>query len=366
MKIKIADNIRTLRKQHTLTQEQLAEALGVTVSAVYKWEAGHSVPEVKMLVELADLFEISVDTLLGYGRQNNNIKDRINRIEQYILERDFEEALLEANKNLQKYPNNFDVVYTAANVYMIIFYEKKDENAMQKAIELFYRAIPLLYQNEKSSINKTSIMNLIGNLYISAGQKEKGLEILKENNICGINNDNIGLTYAMMKQPDIAKPYLYQSGVAVLNSTIRTMFGMMLMYAEQKNELFIEVGVWLEKYLDIIVVEKQKVTFADKLKAILFAQFGVMLADIGKYDEAEKYITEAYEYALKFDAAPSYSPQDIIFFENEESFALLLDGMGETALEAIEGFAFAEAKNKATQDFIQAKREVLKNEGLLK
>lgn len=73
MKIRIAENIKTLRKQHSFTQEQLAEALGVTVGAVYKWESGQSVPEVKLIMELSDLFEISVDTLLGYDRQNENI-----------------------------------------------------------------------------------------------------------------------------------------------------------------------------------------------------------------------------------------------------------------------------------------------------
>ena len=39
MDIKLAENIRTFRKQLSLTQEQLAEVLGVTVGAVYKWEA---------------------------------------------------------------------------------------------------------------------------------------------------------------------------------------------------------------------------------------------------------------------------------------------------------------------------------------
>lgn len=39
MDLKLAENIRSFRKQRSLTQEQLAEVLGVTVSAVYKWEA---------------------------------------------------------------------------------------------------------------------------------------------------------------------------------------------------------------------------------------------------------------------------------------------------------------------------------------
>ncbi len=43
MEIYLADNIKKLRKEHALTQEQLAEALGVTVGAVYKWESKQSI-----------------------------------------------------------------------------------------------------------------------------------------------------------------------------------------------------------------------------------------------------------------------------------------------------------------------------------
>lgn len=42
MQIRLAENIRALRRQHRFTQEQLAESLGVTPGAVYKWEAGDS------------------------------------------------------------------------------------------------------------------------------------------------------------------------------------------------------------------------------------------------------------------------------------------------------------------------------------
>ena len=51
MDLKLAENIRTLRKDRKLTQEQLAEVLGVTTGAVYKWESGLSIPELPMLME---------------------------------------------------------------------------------------------------------------------------------------------------------------------------------------------------------------------------------------------------------------------------------------------------------------------------
>lgn len=57
--------IMRLRKEHGMTQEQLANALGITFQAVSKWENGVSSPDISTLPLLADLFGVSVDQLLG-------------------------------------------------------------------------------------------------------------------------------------------------------------------------------------------------------------------------------------------------------------------------------------------------------------
>lgn len=362
MKIKIAENIKALRKQHSFTQEQLAEALGVTVGAVYKWESGQSVPEVKLIMELADLFEISVDTLLGYDRQNENIVNRIERIKQYVLEKDFEEAVLEAEKALKKYPNNFEIVHVAAKVYMFRFSQDKDEKSLLKSNELFRNAISLLYQNKDSSTNETTIQNLIGLNYLNAGQLEKGIEILKQNNICDINSARIGFTYTMMKQPEEARMYLFGSYMNVINNTIHTMAGIMFMYAQQKDPLCIDVALWLVDFFDSIKYDDDIIVFYDKLKAILFAEIAVMKADFGKYDEAEKYIADAYILAKKFDAAPIYTTQGVKFLKDENTVGFSLDGLGETAIDGIVSFVFGNAEQSESLCFVKNRFEELKNE----
>ena len=74
MEIRLADNIRVFRKQRSLTQEQLAEVLGVSPGAVYKWEAGLSTPELGLILEMADFFDTSVDVLLGYEMRDNRLE----------------------------------------------------------------------------------------------------------------------------------------------------------------------------------------------------------------------------------------------------------------------------------------------------
>ena len=66
MKIRLGESIRKLRKEKGYTQEKLAEVLGVTPGSVYKWEADKAVPEIEMLVDIAEFFETSVDAMLNY------------------------------------------------------------------------------------------------------------------------------------------------------------------------------------------------------------------------------------------------------------------------------------------------------------
>lgn len=63
--MKICENIALLRKQRGLTQEGLANALGVTNQAVSKWESGQNCPDISLLPRIADLLRVSLDELMG-------------------------------------------------------------------------------------------------------------------------------------------------------------------------------------------------------------------------------------------------------------------------------------------------------------
>lgn len=61
----LGTNILNLRKNRNVTQEELAAQLGVTATAVSKWEKGYTLPDVLMLWALADYFHVTTDELLG-------------------------------------------------------------------------------------------------------------------------------------------------------------------------------------------------------------------------------------------------------------------------------------------------------------
>lgn len=79
--IKIGENIRRLRRERELTQETLAEFLGVTFQSVSKWERGESCPDISMLPAIAAFFSVTTDELLDV-----NGKEREAKIKEYIDE----------------------------------------------------------------------------------------------------------------------------------------------------------------------------------------------------------------------------------------------------------------------------------------
>ena len=65
------DNLVQMRKMKRLTQEDIAEKVGVTRQAVAKWESGETVPDLDKCKMLAEIFEVSLDDLANYEPEEN-------------------------------------------------------------------------------------------------------------------------------------------------------------------------------------------------------------------------------------------------------------------------------------------------------
>lgn len=65
------DNLIQLRKYNRLSQEDLAEKVGVTRQAIAKWEAGETIPDLEKCRLLAEIFEVSLDDLANYESESN-------------------------------------------------------------------------------------------------------------------------------------------------------------------------------------------------------------------------------------------------------------------------------------------------------
>ena len=82
MNLKLGENIRTLRLQHKLTQEQLADRLGVSYQSISRWENGVTYPDIEYLPAIARQFAVTTDYLLGQDdiEKKTKIRKQINSI----------------------------------------------------------------------------------------------------------------------------------------------------------------------------------------------------------------------------------------------------------------------------------------------
>lgn len=114
--MQIGQVIRQYRKEKDMTQEEMANRLGVTAPAVNKWENGGSMPDIMLLAPIARLLEISLDTLLSFREEltQEEIQDFIYTLNTMLREQSFGEAFAYAKEKITQYPNCEPLILEAA------------------------------------------------------------------------------------------------------------------------------------------------------------------------------------------------------------------------------------------------------------
>lgn len=104
----IGETIRTYRKEKGLTQERMAERLGVTAPAVNKWEKNVALPDVTMLAPIARLLGISTDTLLSFRQEPaiEEIDALAEQIDEKLKDQPFGQVFTWVREQLRLYPGS--------------------------------------------------------------------------------------------------------------------------------------------------------------------------------------------------------------------------------------------------------------------
>ena len=335
MELRFAENIRRMRKEKGLTQEALAGALGVTVGAVYKWEADLSNPELPMLVRLAELFDTSVDVLLGYEAADNRKQAITDRIYEYSAKKD-PKALEEAEMALAKYPNDYSVISAAANTYSNFGIEEHDRKKILKAIELYEKASRIVPHDVDPKYGKLMLQGNIATLYYFLDEKDKSLEMLKKHNEAGVFDTKIASITAM--SGDTSEDFrmmlintFWESNSDIINTT----FSLLLFYKNSGDLNHMKtLARWVVDYVNSMR-KTGDVCFLDKLTASYLVAESYACLKSGEKDKAMSLLKEAKERADLFDQAPNFSTDIIKLFDNDREGSLI-DVLGKTAHESIE------------------------------
>ena len=148
--LKLGENLKKLRIENGLTQEQLAESFGISPQAVSRWENNGAYPDITLLPVIANYFDITTDELLGVDVERK--QQEINKIIEY-------------NKSLHSKGKNKESISFLRE--KIILYPKSADISYQLALSLYCE---LCANREKEEETQEEIISLVN----KAAQLDKG------------------------------------------------------------------------------------------------------------------------------------------------------------------------------------------------
>ena len=114
--IKVGAFLKDLRKEKGITQEQLAEKLGVSGRTISRWETGKNMPDISLLVEIAEFFDVSIPEIIKGERKSEYMKNETKEVAETMS--DYAKA--EKEQLIKSFRNMSIIGLIALLVYMVL------------------------------------------------------------------------------------------------------------------------------------------------------------------------------------------------------------------------------------------------------
>ena len=173
----IGTTIKRLRREKDITQEQLAEYLGITSRAISQWECDRTAPDISQIPALCHIFDVSSDVLLGIDIEKSN-----EEIKKYLAEAtelgnqgkgsERTALLREANK---KFPRDYKIMHRLADS-LVCEYSRKGIKEYDDVFELCKRILAEC----TDSTTRYEAIETLGTAYGYAGKNEEMLKLAEE------------------------------------------------------------------------------------------------------------------------------------------------------------------------------------------
>ena len=180
--LNLAENIIRLRHDKKITQEQLADFVGVTKASVSKWETKQSMPDILLLPQLAAFFDVTIDELLGYEPQLS--KEQMQKIYLELAaafaKDPFEEVIERVEKAEKEYYSCYPFLYQLTLLYLNHFMLAGDRERQQEILEKALHLCDHILADckEISICNKTVVLRAM--ILLQLGKAFEVIESLKE------------------------------------------------------------------------------------------------------------------------------------------------------------------------------------------
>ncbi len=222
----IGEKIKQLRQKNDVTQEKLAEYLNITYQSVSKWENNNAMPDVSLIVPLANFFGVSIDEL--FDRTPDEEKKEIDEAmweTQHIDNKGmYKEKIALWRKMAQKYPNNYVCLswLASALVSNILRGDPKEfdtyEELAKEAISICERILRDCTENSPRSSAIQLLVFIYGDKYLSIADEEKAVKYANmADSICCCRERLLGAAFYKDESKGKAKEHRAQLSLELMD-----------------------------------------------------------------------------------------------------------------------------------------------------
>ena len=178
----IGETIKKFRREQDVTQEKLAEYLGISYQAVSKWENGSSLPDITLVVPLANFFGVSTDLLFAVNRESDDdkVKEYREKANKLFNAGDMQACIDLMREALETYPRHYELMLIMARALQWSGYSGHVTDGMTDNIILNAHEIIKLGERILNdctdSHTRNETMQVLCTAYKAAGQNEKAVE----------------------------------------------------------------------------------------------------------------------------------------------------------------------------------------------
>ena len=285
--MQIGTNIKRLRRKKEMTQESLAEYLGVSVSAVSQWESEKTAPDLSLIPPLCNLLGVTSDTLLGIDleakqKRIEEIRAKANTFSKRGYKAEAYKILAEG---LREYPDSFkimqDLMYT---IFPLIYDTDYSEKERKNFCDEIIRLGELMLEKCVDDNSRHSAIQLLCFVYAKNGNRERAVEL-------AMKMPTIAVSRMMLLSNIYIGEEGYQCDKQLLNNLIQFLSNKIVAYGRKRDN-----G-------EFYYTEDDKAVLRDKQIAFLSLMFED--GDMGFYHchLANTHADQARYYAKKNDSA---------------------------------------------------------------
>jgi len=307
MNVKIGEKIKALRKRDDMTQERLAEVLGVTNQAVSKWESGNSYPDIEYISPIANTFNVTIDYLFNHetAEKQRKVQDYLTQYSKRRLDNpsDCNEQIDIMRQALAEFPAEEILLLKLAEA---LFWQwinrrwEKEENGYKipdvehnKSLDYWEESVKIMEGLLVSSTDdfiRGQCREKLAEIYGSIGEKEKQLAIAEKCGSIHSTKEDI-LSHSSWGEDGIRYKQEYLMAMFTpLQNTLRPL-------ARHAGVLNEALTILLNLYE---LIFRDDCGFHNNWSTFLYDCYARSLIDSNKPEEAVKALQQAFVHAKKY------------------------------------------------------------------